>query len=96
MKYLLPLAAAIALLGCQANAPRAVTLPNGKQGYTDRCDGTVNEFRACMKAAEKVCGGHYEIVEREQPLPPPYPARGAAVGGKPELARLSTMTFTCG
>lgn len=58
-------AAALAVLisGCVTSRP--VALPNGTQGYAIRCPGAARDISDCMNEAAKVCGGKYQILDRE-------------------------------
>jgi hypothetical protein len=53
---------------------RPVSLPNGTQGYAIRCDGAARDISYCMNEAAKVCGGKYQILDRDGNV-----AGGAAV-----------------
>ena len=56
--------AAVALLsGCVTARP--VALPNGTQGYAIRCPGAARDISDCMNEAARVCGGKYQILDRE-------------------------------
>ena len=50
--------------GC---ASRNVALPDGKQGYSVRCNGNHNGWGDCMNKAAEVCdGGPYDVYARDQ------------------------------
>jgi hypothetical protein len=57
--------AAIAALlsGCVTSRP--VALPNGTQGYAIRCPGAARDIADCMNKAAEVCGGKYQVVDRD-------------------------------
>src|SRR5580658_4503531 len=56
--------ALVALIsGCVTERP--VALPNGTQGYAIRCPGAARDISDCMNEAAKVCGGKYQILDRE-------------------------------
>jgi hypothetical protein len=61
------LASYIALMvlisGCVTERP--VALPNGTQGYAIRCPGAARDISDCMNEAAKVCGGKYQILDRD-------------------------------
>jgi hypothetical protein len=54
---------AASLAGCVTARP--VALPNGTQGYAIRCPGAARDIADCMNKAAEVCGGKYEILDRE-------------------------------
>ena len=61
---LVSLAALLVLLsGCVT--ARLVALPNGTQGYAIRCPGAARDISDCMNEAAKVCGGKYQILDRD-------------------------------
>jgi hypothetical protein len=51
------------LSGCVTSRP--VALPNGTQGYAIRCPGAARDISDCMNKAAEVCGGKYQIVDRD-------------------------------
>jgi hypothetical protein len=57
------LAAAASLCGCVTERP--VALPNGTQGYAINCPGAARDIADCMNEAAKVCGGKYQILDRD-------------------------------
>ena len=57
--------AAIAALTSGCVTSRPVALPNGTQGYAIRCPGAARDIGDCMNEAAKVCGGKYQIVDRD-------------------------------
>ncbi len=69
--YLVALLALIS--GCVSARP--VALPNGTQGYAIRCPGAARDISDCMNEAAKVCGGKYQILDRDGNV-----VGGAAVG----------------
>jgi hypothetical protein len=56
-------AASTALCGCVTERP--VALPNGTQGYAVRCPGAARDISDCMNEAARICGGKYQIVDRD-------------------------------
>lgn len=54
-----------AALSAACVSERPVALPNGTQGYAIRCPGAARDISDCMNEAAKVCGGKYQIVDRE-------------------------------
>lgn len=66
-RALLAIAAAVlsvaVLTACVTAHP--VALPNGTQGYAIECPGTARDISDCMNEAAKVCGGPYNILDRE-------------------------------
>ena len=53
----------LALTACVTAKP--VALPSGHQGYAIRCPGAARDISDCMNKAAEVCGGAYQIVDRE-------------------------------
>lgn len=62
MRYSILVMAAI-LSGCVTEHP--VTLPNGQSGYSINCPGTSHDIGDCMNEAARICGGKYEILDRD-------------------------------
>ncbi|MGB9331332.1 MAG: hypothetical protein WCB10_11225 [Steroidobacteraceae bacterium] len=58
-------ALAIATGLCACVTERPVALPNGTQGYAIRCPGAARDIADCMNEAAKVCGGKYQILDRD-------------------------------
>jgi hypothetical protein len=56
-------AIAALLTGCVTSRP--VALPNGTQGYDIRCPGTARDISDWMNKAAEVCGGKYQIIDRD-------------------------------
>ena|ERR1700674_2729736 len=44
---------------------RPVALPNGTQGFAIRCPGAARDIGDCMNEAARICGGKYQIVDRD-------------------------------
>lgn len=44
---------------------RPVALPNGTQGYAIECPGAARDISDCMNKAAQVCGGAYNVLDRE-------------------------------
>lgn len=44
---------------------RPVALPNGTQGYAIECPGAARDISDCMNKAAQVCGGRYNILDRD-------------------------------
>jgi hypothetical protein len=44
---------------------RPVALPNGTQGYAIQCPGAARDISDCMNKAAQVCGGKYNILDRD-------------------------------
>jgi hypothetical protein len=59
----------VALTGCVTARP--VSLPNGTKGLAINCPGAARDIGDCMNEAARVCGGKYQILDRD----------GAVVGG---------------
>jgi hypothetical protein len=57
------LLASLAVAGCVTSRP--VALPNGTQGLAVNCPGAARDIADCMNEAAKVCGGKYQILDRE-------------------------------
>ncbi len=57
--------AAMALLLSGCVTARPVSLPNGTQGYAIRCPGAARDIGDCMNEAARVCGGKYQILDRD-------------------------------
>jgi hypothetical protein len=57
------LLAVLAFAGCVTSRP--VALPNGTQGVAINCPGAARDIADCMNEAAKVCGGKYQILDRE-------------------------------
>jgi hypothetical protein len=74
---------AASLAGCATARP--VALPNRTQGYANRCPGAARDIADCMNKAAEVCGGEYEILDRE----------GNVVGGA-AIASGSSAVFVQG
>ena len=55
--------AVAATSGCVTSRP--VALPNGTQGYAIKCPGAARDIADCMNEAARVCGGKYQIVDRD-------------------------------
>jgi hypothetical protein len=60
---MLGLMSAAVIGGCVTARP--VALPNGTQGYAIQCPGTARDISDCMNKAAQVCGGPYNILDRE-------------------------------
>lgn len=56
---------AIPLMLCACVTEKPVALPNGTQGYAIRCPGAARDISDCMNEAAKVCGGKYQILDRD-------------------------------
>ena len=93
MKYISVLAASLALAGCQT-APMLTALPDGKQGYSVRCDGVADDFANCKMAAAETCSGNYQTLQTEEPIPG-RPATGAMIAGTFPHIPHRAMTFSC-
>ncbi len=57
--------AAVFLIGCAANPPKPIPLPNGGTGYSVTC---FNENKGCYMDAAALCKGPYEMVDRSTQL----------------------------
>lgn len=57
------LLAVFSIAGCVTSRP--VALPNGTQGVAINCPGAARDIADCMNEAAKVCGGKYQILDRE-------------------------------
>lgn len=57
------LLAVLSIAGCVTSRP--VALPNGTQGVAINCPGAARDIADCMNEAAKVCGGKYQILDRE-------------------------------
>ena len=44
---------------------RPVALPNGTKGYAIECSGAARDISDCMNKAAEVCGGKYQILDRD-------------------------------
>lgn len=44
---------------------RPVALPNGTHGYAIECPGAARDISDCMNKAAQVCGGTYNILDRD-------------------------------
>ena len=44
---------------------KPVVLPNGTQGYAINCPGTARDISDCMNKAAEICGGKYQILDRD-------------------------------
>lgn len=55
--------AVVAFSGCVTS--RHVALPNGTQGYAIKCPGAARDISDCMNEAARVCGGKYQILDRD-------------------------------
>lgn len=62
-------AAILTMGGCVTSRP--VALPNGTQGLAIRCPGAARDISDCMNKAAEVCGGAYQMLDRD----------GGVVGG---------------
>lgn len=60
---MLAILSAVALSACATARP--VALPNGTQGYAIHCSGAALDISDCMNKAAEVCGGKYNILDRE-------------------------------
>lgn len=60
---MLGLLSAAVISGCVTARP--VALPNGTQGYAIQCPGAARDISDCMNKAAQVCGGKYNILDRE-------------------------------
>jgi hypothetical protein len=81
--------AAVLLLALGATAcvtSRPVALPNGAQGFDINCPGTARDIGDCMNEAARICGGKYQIVDRE----------GNVVGGAAVSAGNNSAVFVQG
>jgi hypothetical protein len=78
-QVLVALVACAALSACVTARP--VSLPNGTQGYDIRCPGGARDISDCMNKAAEVCGGKYEILDRDGNV-----VGGAAVATSPNSA----------
>jgi hypothetical protein len=56
---------AVVVLGSGCVTSKPVALPNGTQGYAIRCPGAARDISDCMNEAAKVCGGKYQILDRD-------------------------------
>jgi hypothetical protein len=56
--------AAMALAGCATG--KSISLPDGRQGYSIRCDGAALSWEACYEKAAEICQSNgYEIVVKD-------------------------------
>ena len=51
------------LAACVTEKP--VALPNGTQGWAIQCPGAMRDISDCMNEAAHVCGGKYQILDRD-------------------------------
>lgn len=63
MRTTLLLMTTLILTACVTARP--VALPDGRQGYTIHCPGTARDIGDCMNKAAQVCGGAYQVMDRE-------------------------------
>lgn len=76
--------AAVLLYGCTTQ--RTVYLPDGRQGLSINCSGTMQSWEACYIKASDICGSSgYEIVAQNDD-------QGVSLGG-PIMTR--TMLISC-
>ncbi|HJY05076.1 MAG TPA: hypothetical protein VJ323_02105 [Bryobacteraceae bacterium] len=55
---------ALALAGCATG--KAITLPDGRQGYSIRCDGSALSWEQCYVKASEMCQAKgYDIVAKD-------------------------------
>jgi hypothetical protein len=59
------LTAVLLAAGC-ASEPKAITTPNGKQGFYVSCSRGFEDWATCYSAATKMCGGAYNVVDRRE------------------------------
>lgn len=62
--FALVLVAAAMGAGCGGISSKMVTLPSGEYGYSIKCDKKHNDWGDCYTKAAEVCGGKYEILEK--------------------------------
>lgn len=56
----------LGLTGCVLKVgEKPVTLPDGTQGYSIRCNGAARDISDCMNEAARICGGKYQIIKGE-------------------------------
>jgi hypothetical protein len=92
-KTVAALLAVLSIAGCVTSRP--VALPNGTQGVAINCPGAARDIADCMNEAAKVCGGKYQILDREGNV-----VGGAAVASGNSAVFVSgikrTMIVKCG
>lgn len=64
---MLAVASVVALCACVPAhvGARPVALPNGTQGYAIHCNGVRHDISDCMNTAAEVCGGAYQVIDRD-------------------------------
>jgi hypothetical protein len=55
----------VVLAGCGASVNRTRTA-NGREGAVVSCNGVLQAWKTCDKAAAKVCPGGYDVVDRQE------------------------------
>ena len=79
----------LAVLGCAGIDPVSITGPNGKVAYSMRCSGFGRTRLDCLKKAEELCPGGYEIVDDLNRLV------GSIDNGTGVVATRNDLTISC-
>jgi hypothetical protein len=63
--------ALLSLLLCGCAISKPMYMPDGKQGYSISCDGSMNSIGKCFEKAGELCGSRgYNIVTKEGEIVP--------------------------
>jgi hypothetical protein len=60
------MAAVISVAGCAGVEVKPMPTPNGKGGFAVSCDGALEDWSSCYKAAANSCQGKYSIIDKQQ------------------------------
>lgn len=83
--------ALIALSGCATD--KMISLPDGHQGHSIRCDGAALSWETCYEKAGEVCPVGYDIVAKEGEQSPVIAGNQYGIYGGARVHR--TMIISC-